>query len=241
MGGVLPHADKEGNRVSIVQKRLMSAIIDYGLFCLITAILTSGYLSLIENNNLEGFIFVLLISLVLFLTYTTIDEFYSGQTIGKRIMKIQLISKENHKLLLRHSLIRNLTRTVDYIAGTGVILLLFTNKRLGDFLSGTEIIEKIDSQQSANVSRKTIIEEFRTFLNICIIIFLLLCLMIGSIAFVFSFFAEDYKSDWFNVEGVQAGVLSLLISPMIGVMWGIIMSVSFFIPYLMIKKMFYRL
>lgn len=197
--------------------------------------------SLIENNNLEGFIFVLLISLVLFLTYTTIDEFYSGQTIGKRIMKIQLLSRENHKVLLRHSLIRNLSRPVSYFAGTGVILLLLTNKRLGDHLSGTEIIEKMYSQQSHKVSRRTIIEEFSAFLNICIIIFSLLCLLIGSIAFVFSIFVEDYKIDWFNVEGVQAGLLSLLISPMIGVMWGIIMSVSFFIPYLMIKKMFYRL
>jgi uncharacterized RDD family membrane protein YckC len=89
-----------------------------------------------------------LIGFALALTYPMLLEwFWRGQTVGKRIMKLQVMDERGLHLRGDQVILRNLLRPVDALPlfyMVGGLMALFNRKaqRIGDFAAGTIVVQR---------------------------------------------------------------------------------------------------
>lgn len=132
-------------------ERIVARLIDYGIFILI--IIALGVIAVINGNmgsgkNLFGYIVIgLYVSwLISFVFYDLVCEvFLNGQSVGKRIMKIKVISLDGARPSLGQYVMRWLFRIVDFMVTfqlAGLIAVIFTKnkQRLGDLAAGTTLV-----------------------------------------------------------------------------------------------------
>lgn len=87
----------------------------------------------------------ILIFFVVYIGYFIFFEtVWQGQTPGKRYAKIRVIREDGRNAGLQQAIMRSLLRVVDDIFSIGLILIMFTKqeKRLGDFVAGTIVIQE---------------------------------------------------------------------------------------------------
>jgi uncharacterized RDD family membrane protein YckC len=72
------------------------------------------------------------------------ETLWRGQTPGKRYAKIRVVREDGRNVGLQQSLLRALLRPIDDISSLGALLIIFTKqeKRLGDFVAGTIVIQE---------------------------------------------------------------------------------------------------
>ncbi len=141
-----------------IGNRAYALLIDYivlGLiligFLLIWAILAIQLRDVLENfagnnNSLQLWLLAIqiLISFFVYVGYFVFFEaLWQGQTPGKRYVKIRVIRDDGRPVRLQQSTLRALLRPVDDILSIGVFLIALTKqeKRLGDFVAGTLVIQ----------------------------------------------------------------------------------------------------
>ncbi|HEY9687219.1 MAG TPA: RDD family protein [Coleofasciculaceae cyanobacterium] len=81
--------------------------------------------------------------LIIFGYHLVQEWLWNGKTIGKNIMGIRVVRNDAQPIGFWESLGRNLLRVLDvYVSGIGLLVMLFNpdEKRLGDFLAGTIVI-----------------------------------------------------------------------------------------------------
>lgn len=151
--------------------RAAAFVIDQLVIGLLNVILYFGlFFSLI--SSIEFFAtdnFLLLIAVVIILTfviewtYFIVQEFFwSGRTIGKRIIGIRTIQENGQRITLLASVIRNLVRIIDslptgYLLGIIMIFFHSQHKRLGDLAAGTIVVH--ESHFSKKKNKQTPIEK----------------------------------------------------------------------------------
>ncbi|MFC4232556.1 RDD family protein [Parasediminibacterium paludis] len=125
--------------------RIVAAIIDrliliaYGIIILVIA--TQANFS---GDIMQLFIFVISLPIIF---YSLLSEvFMNGQTIGKRVMKIKVISINGNQPTFSQYLLRWLFRIIDlWMTGSilGIIMIAVNEKRqrLGDIVAGTTLIK----------------------------------------------------------------------------------------------------
>jgi uncharacterized RDD family membrane protein YckC len=76
--------------------------------------------------------------------FVLFETLWRGQTPGKRHVKIRVIRDDGRNVGLQQSILRSLLRPIDDILFVGLLLILFTNpeKRLGDWVAGTIVIQE---------------------------------------------------------------------------------------------------
>jgi uncharacterized RDD family membrane protein YckC len=99
------------------------------------------------NADLEGGLgaVALLLWLALGIGYHTILEWRYGKTAGKYLVSIRVVDEDGSLPSLQSSLIRNVTRLVDwlpvlYLVGIVAIAISDKQRRLGDRLAGTVVV-----------------------------------------------------------------------------------------------------
>ncbi len=95
---------------------------------------------------------VLLITFFIYVGYfVCFEALWQGQTPGKRYVKIRVIRDDGRPVGLQQSTLRALLRPVDDIFFLGVFLIALgkREKRLGDFVAGTLVIQEEQSIASA--------------------------------------------------------------------------------------------
>lgn len=113
-----------------------------------------------ETTFLLVYFFTLILPLS---TYTLVQEvFFNGQTIGKKIMHIKVVTLNGRQPSLTQYVVRWLFRMIDIWATLGIlgIIVAATNKyyqRLGDLAAGTCLIKLKSATQ---LSKQVIIPEF---------------------------------------------------------------------------------
>jgi uncharacterized RDD family membrane protein YckC len=128
-------------------ERILARIIDLGMFVLI--LILGGFISSFTTLVIEGSgaVIIFIIYGVLFVFYDLIFEiFMNGQSVGKRIMKIKVISLSGGRPSVGQYLMRWLFRIVDFaIIEPGLVALITAAvsekpQRVGDIVAGTILI-----------------------------------------------------------------------------------------------------
>lgn len=82
------------------------------------------------------------------------ETLWQGQTPGKRIAKIRVVRDDGSPLGLQQATLRSLLRPIDQNLFIGAFLIMFSKseKRLGDVVAGTIVIQAQQVRQSANLT-----------------------------------------------------------------------------------------
>jgi len=129
-------------------ERIVARIIDYALFLLIF-ILGSIILGFSREVRESEVYYIVLISIyaALYVFYDLVCEiFMNGQSIGKRVMKIKVISLDGGRPTISQYMLRWLFRIVDFtltldMCGLITAAVSENNQRVGDIVAGTTLIK----------------------------------------------------------------------------------------------------
>lgn len=79
--------------------------------------------------------------------FVVLEYFWTGKTIGKKILGIHVMQDNGHRVTLLSSVIRNLLRLIDslptsYVLGMILVYAHPKHKRLGDIVAGTIVVHE---------------------------------------------------------------------------------------------------
>ncbi|MFN0120492.1 MAG: RDD family protein [Blastocatellia bacterium] len=145
-----------GNRFLACAIDHLLQILTLSLFYLLATNLSDGVKSLskyvsagFSSGSLWIMAVAILISFVIFFGYFVIFEtLWSGQTPGKRWMKLRVIREDGRPVDVFAALTRNLLRLADmipppfYSLGIVTIFANERSKRIGDFVAGTVVVKE---------------------------------------------------------------------------------------------------
>ena len=141
-------------------ERIVAYIIDWALFVLLIILTVIGFELSGHRPGTETF-YVGIFTLVygaMFVFYDLLCEtFMNGQSIGKRVMKIKVISLDGKQPSFGQYLLRWLFRLVDfsitfYAGGLLSIALTEKHQRIGDIVAGTTLIKTLPRTQINHLS-----------------------------------------------------------------------------------------
>jgi len=136
--------------------RCLAALVDYIIIALfsvagwwLTARLVSA--SVAEPaSNMRNWL-VALLSLLLFGVqwgyYVFFEMMWSGQSPGKRLLRLRVVRVNGTAIQLEDSIVRNLARIIDYLplnyfVGFVAIILTRRMQRVGDLVAGTIVVKE---------------------------------------------------------------------------------------------------
>lgn len=132
-------------KIAGIGERLIALIIDYFILAAISIITNLIIRFFYEYKNNDTLIIVIsIVSFFVFLYHFFLEALMSGQTIGKRVQKIQVMHKSGREASVLNYFIRNLIRPIDMIYGIGALIMLLNKNslRIGDFAAGTIVVKK---------------------------------------------------------------------------------------------------
>jgi uncharacterized RDD family membrane protein YckC len=103
---------------------------------------------LVTGNSTVPALLVLVGGLVILAGYFMVSEaVWSGQTLGKRAMRLRAVDMRGGPLGVGQAIVRNLVRIVDflpayYLVGAIAIFVTPRNQRLGDLAAGTVVVRE---------------------------------------------------------------------------------------------------
>lgn len=127
-------------------ERILAYLIDIGIFVALAII--GGIFSNYELSSRGVSVFFIIIGLILLFYDLACETFFNGQSVGKFVMKIRVISLDGNRPRFSQYLLRWLFRIVDFsvtswLCGTLSIALTDKGQRLGDLVAGTVIIRTV--------------------------------------------------------------------------------------------------
>jgi len=131
--------------VADLGERVLARLTDIGI-AIGMALILVFLASLTSWNEVFG-IGLIIVYVILFVFYDLLCELYfNGQSIGKRVMKIKVISIDGSRPSFGQYIIRWLFRIVDFSIGSGIVALIAVavsdkKQRVGDMVAGTTLIK----------------------------------------------------------------------------------------------------
>jgi uncharacterized RDD family membrane protein YckC len=135
-------------------ERILAYLIDLAIFIalfIIGAIVATNFLS--QSGSAAMFI---IIGLMLLFYDLVCESFFNGQSAGKHVMKIRVISLDGTRPKFSQFLLRWLFRLIDFsltswLGGTISIILTDKGQRIGDLVAGTVIIRTVPRTKVNNI------------------------------------------------------------------------------------------
>jgi len=138
-----------------VGNRFLAAFIDHALqvvFGVIVLLIAGAFTSwtLFEGMNVWGAaISVLALFGIYWGYFVAFETLWSGQTPGKRIMKLRVVREDGRPVRFFEVFVRNILRLVvdmmpvgSYAIGVVTIVFNARSKRIGDFVAGTVVVKE---------------------------------------------------------------------------------------------------
>lgn len=120
----------------MVRKRIAAFLIDLFAACIIYAIVMIMFMILFRQSGKFSMKELDIIQLFYLLLFTLKDAL--GLSLGKRIMNLQIVNQNGEKADWRACFLRNLTLIIWPIEA---IVLIASEKRIGDIIAKTTVIE----------------------------------------------------------------------------------------------------
>ena len=132
-------------QVAGLGERILARLIDLSIFLVAgIALITLNYI-IKDRQELYGLSVFFYVWLFLYAMYNLCEAFFNGQTVGKKMMKIRVISLDGSSPAFSQHVLRWLFRIVDFTltlqtAGLVCIVLTENKQRIGDLVAGTTLI-----------------------------------------------------------------------------------------------------
>ena len=135
-------------------ERILAYLIDLAIFIallIIGAIVATNFLS--QSGSAAMFI---IMGLMLLFYDLVCESFFNGQSAGKHVMKIRVISLDGTRPKFSQFLLRWLFRLIDFSLTSwlaGIISIIVTGKgqRIGDLVAGTVVIRTVPRTKVNNI------------------------------------------------------------------------------------------
>ena len=139
-------------------ERILAYLIDIGIFIALAII--GGILSTNVFSAKGSAAYFIIIGLMLLCYDLVCESFFNGQSAGKIVMKIRVISLDGTRPKFSQFLLRWLFRLIDFSITTylaGVVSIIMTDKgqRIGDLVAGTVLIRTKPRTQMNNLVFRT--------------------------------------------------------------------------------------
>jgi uncharacterized RDD family membrane protein YckC len=134
-------------------ERILAKLIDYAIF--IPFLFGGTFIAMGGSGMVIGIYYIILLALFAF--YDLLCEvFFNGQSLGKRVMKIRVISIDGARPKFSQYLLRWLFRLVDFgiTGGAGALICAVVTEhgqRIGDVVAGTAMIKTTARTQMSNL------------------------------------------------------------------------------------------
>jgi len=148
-----------------IGNRFLACAIDHAIQVLALALIALGFLVLANSSDLESafstapkwVLAVLIIVLFLILSgyFAFFEWLWSGQTPGKRWLKLRVIREDGRPITFWESSVRNLIRSFDMMPAPfysiGLISVFSTTRdqRIGDMVAGTVVVREREAEAPA--------------------------------------------------------------------------------------------
>ncbi len=134
-------------KIAGLGERIVARLIDYGIFMVLflVFVIIASLLTRSFPGDLVWTIAVIIWS-ALFIFYDLVCElFYNGQSVGKKVMKIKVISLDGAQATMSQYLLRWLFRLIDFgltsqLGGLITVAVSEKNQRIGDLVAGTTLV-----------------------------------------------------------------------------------------------------
>ncbi|PWS32462.1 RDD family protein [Pedobacter paludis] len=153
-------------------ERVAARLIDFGLFiALFLVFMLLFTLTGLAQAGSITLIVLLVIYGVGFIFYDLLCEiFMNGQSIGKRLLKIRVISLDGSQATLGQYFMRWVFRIVDFtltswLAGLICVAVTENKQRLGDLVAGTTLIKTQPPTQLDQIAFHPVVEEYTPVFN----------------------------------------------------------------------------
>jgi len=119
------------------------------VFGILMAVYFVALAALVVDTTAATLIFLIGSFVVIFGYFWVSEALWSGQTVGKKALRLRAVGDRGEPLTFAQAGIRNIVRIVDFLPyGYGVgLIVLFANgkgKRLGDLAAGTIVVKDSD-------------------------------------------------------------------------------------------------
>ena len=150
-----------------IGNRFLACAIDHTIqFLVLILIVVSGLIiANVSNSTLENAVFsapkwvYAVMIILIFLTFTGYFAFFewiwSGQTPGKRWLKLRVIREDGRPITFWEASVRNLIRTLDmmpapfYSIGLISVFVTGRDQRVGDMVAGTVVVREREAEAPA--------------------------------------------------------------------------------------------
>ncbi|MEP0264661.1 RDD family protein [Dokdonia sp.] len=130
-------------QIASTRTRIIASIIDFSIFCIISIILEYFFGEPIEAIGFEFYKMPALILMSTAFFLWPISESVWGQTLGKRILGIKVLTDHYEPIDITASITRYILGFIDYIFLTGIIVAANNkmNKSIGDMAANTIVVQ----------------------------------------------------------------------------------------------------
>jgi uncharacterized RDD family membrane protein YckC len=144
-----------------VGTRFLAGLIDHGIQAALIALSAFALLatgsalgSVVGDKNALNWALAI-IGLILFGVsfgyFAFFETLWSGQTPGKRLMKLRVVREDGRPITFFEAFVRNILRGIDFLPSgyaVGVVSIILTNeaRRVGDFVAGTVVVKERASE-----------------------------------------------------------------------------------------------
>jgi uncharacterized RDD family membrane protein YckC len=147
-------------------ERSLAALIDFAL--MITLVIIAAFIINALQSNKIGVGIVAVIIGIIYVFYDLFCEtFFNGQSLGKKAMKIRVISLDGGRPRFSQFLLRWLFRLVDFTITGGVAAIVSAavtakSQRLGDLVAGTVLVRTEPRTQIDHINLVTTSADYET-------------------------------------------------------------------------------